>query len=323
MEKLFDKFSQLKIAVIGDLILDKYVWGEVFRVSPEAPVPVVRVQKKNERLGGAGNTAQVIKALGAGVTLFGRLGEDLGGRRFSNLLDDAEIELVKLPNQLHCSTTVKTRIMAGGQHIVRIDEERRDSVTVSELETTRQNLLSQLSGYDALLFSDYGKGVFSPENLKIWMELRTTLDCPLVVDPHIGHFTDYRGATLLTPNEQEFLSGMGVYSDEQVNLEELSRQAVEQLQLEALLITRGENGMNLVETNKPVVHLPAEAREVYDVTGAGDTVAGVVCLGEALGLDRQQSIRLANLAAGIAVGRMGTVVVTPEEIRQELKNGSS
>ncbi len=318
MRDILNRFEKLKVAVVGDLILDRYVWGEVSRVSPEAPVPVVRVKNKNTKLGGAGNTAQVIKAVGAEVTLFGRLGGDSGGAEFTELLNEQGIALQRLPNRVEHPTTVKTRVIAESQHVVRIDEEKRSSVELSELRPLENHLEKQLAGCDAILFSDYGKGVFSVENLKLWMDLVERLDKPLVVDPYIEHFFSYRGATLLTPNEAEFLAGMRVRSIRDVDLEELSRRALSELQIGALLITRGEDGMNLIEPDRPVFHLETEAREVYDVTGAGDTVAGFVSLGEALGLERKKSIGLANIAAGIAVGRMGTAVVTSDEIRKEL-----
>ncbi len=318
MIELLEEFKRLKVAVAGDLILDKYIWGDVSRISPEAPVPVVRAREKSDKLGGAGNTAQVVRALEASVCLFGRLGTDAGARKFEQLLCENSVELRQLPNHNDLPTTVKTRVIAGGQHVVRIDEEDRTPVKKAQLEKIKAELVEQLSTHDALLISDYGKGVFSPHTLPSWIELAAEADLPVVVDPYTEHFPNYRGATIMTPNEEEFLAGMQVRESQAYDLARLAEEAINRYDLAALLVTRGEKGMTLFDAAGGSRHLETEAREVYDVTGAGDTVAGVVCLGEALGADREQVIKLANVAAGLVVGRMGTASVSASEIKEVL-----
>ncbi len=318
MIELLEEFKRLKVAVAGDLILDKYIWGDVSRISPEAPVPVVRAREKSDKLGGAGNTAQVVRALESSVCLFGRLGTDAGARKFEQLLSENSVELRQLPNHNDLPTTVKTRVIAGGQHVVRIDEEDRTPVKKAQLEKIKAELVEQLSTHDALLISDYGKGVFSPHTLPGWIELAAEADLPVVVDPYTEHFPNYRGATIMTPNEEEFLAGMQVRESQDYELVRLAEEAINSYDLAALLVTRGEKGMTLFDAAGGSRHLETEAREVYDVTGAGDTVAGVVCLGEALGADREQVIKLANVAAGLVVGRMGTVSVSASEIKEAL-----
>ncbi len=318
MRELIEQFKELKVAVVGDLILDKYTWGEVGRISPEAPVPVVRVQRKNDKLGGAGNTAQVINALGANLTLFGRLGDDRGGREFKQLLAEHGIDFQPLPNDDHHPTTVKTRVIAEGQHVVRIDEEIHSPIKESSLRKKQAELEENLENFDALLLSDYGKGVFSPATLPLWLSALQHLDLPTVVDPYTEHFPSYRDATILTPNEAEFRTGRRLRESDTTPLSELAEHGLADLNLEALLITRGEEGMTLFEAERSEFHLDTEAREVYDVTGAGDTVAGIVALGEALEADRREIVKLANIAAGLVVGRMGTAAVTVEELEEEL-----
>ena len=317
-EQLLENFRRAKVAVIGDIILDRYTWGDVSRISPEAPVPVVRVNKKDDRLGGAANTAQAISALEAPVTLIGRLGDDLAADRVKKLLDERGIDFEKLPNRDDLPTTVKSRVIAETQHVVRVDDEVRRPVKMELLREQKESLAETLAGFDAVLLSDYGKGVFSTETLSFWLELIGDLELPVVVDPHSPHFSCYRGATILTPNERELREGMEKNEFEAEPLAELAPRAKEMLGLEALLVTQGDRGMTLFE-DPGSYHIDTEAREVYDVTGAGDAVAAIVTLGEALGADRKEVIEIANLAAGLVVARMGTTAVKPGEIKEVLE----
>ncbi len=316
-EQLLNSFSRAKVAVIGDIILDRYTWGEVSRISPEAPVPVVRVDKKDDRLGGAANTAQAIAALEAPVTLVGRLGKDRAAEQVKDILNERDIAYEPLPNEENLPTTVKSRVIAETQHVVRVDDEVRRPVKEESLD--KKNLQKILSRFDAVLLSDYGKGVFSTETLPFWLKLLGELDLPVVVDPHASHFTCYGGATILTPNERELREGMGHKEFETEPVIQLASRARKTLDLEALLVTQGAGGMTLFEGEAPY-HIDTRAREVYDVTGAGDAVAAIVTLGEALKADRKEIIKIANLAAGLVVARMGTTAVSPEEIKEVLKN---
>lgn len=318
MKKLLKRFGELRIAVVGDLILDRYVWGSVSRISPEAPVPVVRARRRTNKVGGAGNASQTVSALGASVTVFGRVGEDEAGERLNQKMREHSLEFEPLPNEAGRSTTVKTRIIAENQQLLRIDEENRSEIPTPLLEENSDHLRSLLASHDAVLLSDYAKGVFSPKSLPYWFELFSGLDLPVVVDPHVRHFPHYRGARVLTPNERELREGMGETGSADAEVGELSRRAMDRMDLPALLVTRGEEGMVLLEDENDPYELPAEAREVYDVTGAGDTVAGVVVLGEALGAERRSTVKLANTAAGLVVARMGAVAIGFDELMVKL-----
>ncbi len=319
MRQLLEQFSDLRIAVVGDVILDRYVWGSVSRISPEAPVPVVRAKRRSNKVGGAGNAAQTVAALGAEVTVRGRVGEDDSGEVLKQRMREQDLNFEPLPNESDRPTTVKTRIIAENQQLLRIDEEDHTEISRSSLSKGTDRLRSLLDQQDAVLLSDYAKGVFSPDTLPFWFDLFSRLDVPVVVDPHVRHFSLYRGARVLTPNERELREGMGEIGPEAADLHELSRSAMRQLDLPALLVTRGEEGMVLFEGGEEPYELGTQAREVYDVTGAGDTVAGVVVLGEALGAGRRTTVKLANAAAGQVVARMGTVAIGTDELMETIE----
>ncbi len=316
--ELVRRASEASIGVIGDLILDRYTWGDVSRISPEAPVPVIHAKTTSDRLGGAGNAAQNLTALEVGVTVFGRLGNDPAGQTVRALLNDRGIDQVELPRLPDYSTTVKTRYIAEAQHLLRVDDEVRRPIDPNRLEDIDDQVREAIEGLDALLLSDYGKGVFSRETVGYWIELARELGIPVVVDPVIGHFEQYERATLVTPNDRELTDGLSRGPEDTRDLLTRARDGVEELNLEALLVTRGEEGMTLVPASGESVHRDTEAREVYDVTGAGDTVAAVMTVGEALGLDRTESMRVANAAAGQVVGRMGTAVIERETLNKDL-----
>lgn len=320
MKQLLKRFNELRVAVVGDVILDRYTWGSVSRISPEAPVPVVRSKRRSNKVGGAGNAAQTVAALGADVTVFGRVGEDDSGDLLRRKMEEHDLEFEPLPNETGRPTTVKTRIIAENQQLLRIDEEDRTEIPTSSLKKQLDRLRGLLEPHDAVLVSDYAKGVFSPGSLPTWFDLFSRLDLPVVVDPHVRHFAHYRGARVLTPNERELREGMGETESVDAPLHEVSRRAMERLDLPALLVTRGEEGMVLLEDEDDPYRLRAEAREVYDVTGAGDTVAGVVTLGEALGARRRTTVKLANTAAGRAVARMGAVAIGSDELMTVLES---
>lgn len=319
MLDLLESFAELEVTVVGDLILDRYVWGSVSRISPEAPVPVVNVERKSYKLGGAGNAAQSLAALGADVTVLGRVGDDGAGERMRRFLERHEIRLIELPSDDGYTTTLKTRVMAENQHLLRMDDELRDRVSTAVLEEAADTVVDSLEGADAVLLSDYAKGVVSRENLSWWLACFEDLGLPVVVDPSVDHFPDYDGVRIVTPNETELREGTGQSGPGAPALEVLADEVMEQMSLDALLVTRGERGMALFEPEGTPFHLAARAREVYDVTGAGDTVAALMTLGEARDADRRQVVRLANIAAGMVVGRMGTAAVTVDQLRGALR----
>lgn len=318
MNQILNSFEHCEIGVIGDLILDRYTWGDSRRISPEAPVPVVDVNRHSTKLGGAGNAAQTMSVLGADVTLFSRIGDDPAGNTLRKKIQEQGLTFSTLPNHSDRPTTVKTRVIAEGQHLVRIDEEDRATITCEELLANEVSLRQQYQSFDAILISDYGKGVFSEETLPVFLDWLRSSEIPVIVDPHTRHFTLYENVTLLTPNENEFREGVGDHGPDPAVLSELAQKAFSTISAKSLLVTRGEQGMVLFEPGEKPYSIDTEVQEVYDVTGAGDTVSGVVTMGEAVEAPRRVTMRLANIAAGLVVQRMGTTTVSVEELREEI-----
>lgn len=305
-------FSPARVLIVGDVMLDRYWFGEVSRISPEAPVPVVLIQREEERPGGAANVARGVAALGAQAHLLSVVGPDEAGRRLASLLTGEHVQSV-LHEDTTVRTTVKLRVIGRHQQLLRIDFETPPSHEV---------LLSKLSDFermqnnsDVVILSDYGKGGL--RHIEHMIGLCKSAGKRVLVDPKGEDFLRYRGATLLTPNRAEFRTVAGGWTSE----EELTRKAQalrDELQLEALLITRSEEGMTLYQADKRV-HVPTQAREVFDVSGAGDTV--IATLGTMLGsgASLEEAVQVANLAAGIVVGKLGTAVVHRDELAEFVK----
>lgn len=304
-------FGDSKVLVAGDVLLDRYWHGETARVSPEAPVPVVRVIEEETRAGGAGNVALNIRQLGGRVSLFGLAGEDDSGNNLSALLraGGVDAELIKTRH----ATITKLRVISRHQQLIRLDFE--NGVDSDAAETLAQHFKRRLKGVQVAVLSDYGKGALpDPQAL---IEAARNADVPVLVDPKGRDFSRYRGADLLTPNLAEFEAVAGA-CDSPAVLTERAHAMIEQLQLKALLLTRGDQGMSLIRLDEEPIHMPTRAREVFDVTGAGDTVIGVLACALAAGADLVQAAGIANLAAGIVVGKLGTAGVTPHELRRAL-----
>ncbi|MFB6357191.1 MAG: bifunctional heptose 7-phosphate kinase/heptose 1-phosphate adenyltransferase, partial [bacterium] len=219
MKELVESFKTAKVGVIGDLILDRYTWGSVDRISPEAPVPVMNVDRESRKLGGAGNAAQTISKIGAQATVLGRLGDDRAGERIRSMMDQKGIELIEIPNHDEFPTIRKTRFIAGSQHVLRVDEEDRTALPEEGLNQSRESIVQALNPLDAVLLSDYAKGVFSRNNLPIWLEICNEASVKVVVDPHVRHFKEYRDVSLLTPNKSELREGLGIVSSDETSLE--------------------------------------------------------------------------------------------------------
>jgi D-beta-D-heptose 7-phosphate kinase/D-beta-D-heptose 1-phosphate adenosyltransferase len=305
-------FNKARVLVVGDVMLDRYWSGSTSRISPEAPVAVVHVQNMEERPGGAGNVALNITALGAQANLLGICGADAMGDVLENKLGAAGVicHLQRIPNM---PTIAKLRILSLHQQLIRLDfEETFHNIDTS---TLLANFKTQLKQNDVIILSDYAKG-----SLRCAKELIATARAagvPVFVDPKGQDFNLYRGATLLTPNRREFEAVVGTCRDE----EELVHKGIELLRtydIEALLVTRGEQGMTLIRANEPELHLPAKAREVYDVTGAGDTVIAVLAAAYANQQDLPLAASIANLAAGIVVGKLGAATVSVPELRRTI-----
>ncbi|MCE5245737.1 MAG: D-glycero-beta-D-manno-heptose-7-phosphate kinase [Candidatus Polarisedimenticolia bacterium] len=313
-ERVVARFAGKKVLVVGDVILDRYVKGSVDRISPEAPVPVVRIRGEEHRPGGAANVAANLAALGAAARLVSVVGEDAGAARLASLARSLGIDDAGLLASPGRPTTVKTRVVAHHQQVVRLDQE--DDRPIGEAAAARAlgAALAGLDGADALIVSDYAKGLLVPELLAPLLETARAKGVPVVVDPKARDFSIYQPATVLTPNllEASRAAGRDARGDGDVSL--IAEELLAALRIDALLVTLGEAGMLLLPRSAPAVRIPAQAREVYDVTGAGDTVVAVLGAGLAAGLPLEDAARWANAAAAVAVGRLGTAAVSAAEL---------
>jgi len=310
-----------RVLVIGDLMLDRYVTGEVNRVSPEAPIPVMRVDSEVEMLGGAGNVARNAASLGAQVTLVGLIGDDLQGERVAEMLsnsDGIDFRSVVSPGT---PTTVKTRYLASGQQLLRTDTETRSVPSVDLLSQIVDHARHDLKAASVVVLSDYAKGVLTGDVIRDIVETASELGVPVVVDPKNGDFSRYRGASLLTPNRDELARATGLEVDDDASAARAARRAVADAGVGAVLGTRGAQGMTLLIAGQDPTHLRTRAREVFDVSGAGDTVVATVAAALAAGHGLEAAAALANVAGGVVVGKIGTAVVRPDEIITSLHSG--
>lgn len=307
MSELRKRLADARVLVVGDVMLDRYWFGEVERISPEAPVPVARISRSEERAGGAANVARNIVALGGQAKLLAVVGDDEAGRKLESLLVEDGVE-TSLLCDAEIDTTVKLRVLARQQQLLRIDFEKEPGheVLAAKLDEFRESL----SRIDVVILSDYGKGGLRHVHLMI--EAARSAGKPILVDPKGDDYGRYRGATLLTPNRSEFRQVAGFWSSEQ-ELKDKAQALRKSLDLDALMVTRSEEGMTLFRDDG-VVHRPTVAREVYDVSGAGDTVIGTLGLMLAAGLDLPEAMDWSNRAAGIVVGKLGTAVAHAEEL---------
>ncbi len=309
--KSLPAFSDRRVLVVGDVMLDRYWFGEVSRISPEAPVPVVLINRTEERPGGAANVARNITSLGGHATLLSVVGEDDAGRALEDLLLRERVS-ASLHRDRELSTTVKLRVIGHQQQLLRIDFERSPSHEVLAAKLDEYERL--IDDADAIVLSDYGKGGLAHVGRMI--ERAKAHAKPVLVDPKGHEYARYRGATLLTPNRSEFREVAGRWSDEK-DLERRAGRLREELELDALIVTRSEEGMSLFTAGE-AWHEPTVAREVYDVSGAGDTVIGALALMVAAGAGLHDAMRVANHAAGIVVGKLGTATASRAELEKSL-----
>ena len=296
-----------RILVAGDVMLDRYWFGDVARISPEAPVPVVRITRIEERPGGAANVARNCISLGAQVQLLSVIGADEAGRRLSELVEAAGVS-ANLHTDGSMPTTVKLRVIGRQQQLLRIDFETPPSNEI--LASKLADFESALPGCDAVILSDYGKGGLA--HIATMISLARAAGKRVLVDPKGDDFTRYRGANIITPNLGELREVVGSWASEQ-DLEARVRKLREELELDAVLLTRSEQGMTLFE-DRGAMHVPAQGREVYDVSGAGDTVIAALAVMLAAGAPLTEAVKIANRAAGIVVGKLGTAVATRAEL---------
>lgn len=311
-KKIIRGFKDKNILVIGDLILDHYIWGKVNRISPEAPVPVVEVTREEFLLGGAANVAHNIVSLGGKASVIGINGQDIAGGALMNILKQKGVNCDGIFAE-NRPTTVKTRVIAHNQQVVRFDREDRKYVDGKILKGVLGYINSVLLRYDAIILSDYQKGMISSELIREIVKKAKPKGMFIAVDPKVGHFDFYKGVSLITPNVMEASSGSNIEIRDDRTLLRAGKSLMKKLSCRAVLITRGEQGMSLFEKNK-VTHIPTVARKVYDVTGAGDTVISAFTLAYASGADMEGAAVIANHAAGIVVAEVGTAVATPEQL---------
>jgi len=314
IESFLSRLDSLTALVVGDLMLDEYVWGKTERISPEAPVQVVDVAREDLRLGGAGNVINNLVTLGCQVRVASVLGNDTDGRRLHGMLQEKGVVADGVFFGGERTTGRKTRILASNQQMLRIDRESRNPIH-PEQEAQLLGYVSRVAAEcQVILVSDYLKGVLTDSLLQGLIALGRERGIPVVVDPKGDDYGKYRGATLLTPNRKEAQTASGVAIVDEVSLCRAGGRLRETLDLEALVLTRSEEGMSLFFRDGHEAHLPTEAREVYDVSGAGDTVLSLLGVGLAGGLELKDAAHLSNIAAGIVVGKVGTSTVSREEI---------
>ena len=318
LKAIIQKFPKARVLVLGDLILDEFIWGKVERISPEAPVPVVLVNSESFMPGGATNVASNIASLGGIALICGIAGDDKAGRTLDLELRKRGVDTSGIIVDAHRPTTVKTRIIAHHQQVVRVDREKSGPLDDALLEQILTFIRARIETVDAVIIEDYGKGVIVPRLLTRIIPWARKYKKIVTVDPKIDHFSYYKGVTCITPNEKEAQGGSGVIIKDNADIERAGKKLLKELDLESCLITRGENGMSLFERDGKSIHIPTVAQEVFDVSGAGDTVIAAFTLALASGASKLEAAHLSNFAAGIVVSKVGTAVVTKEELLESI-----
>jgi rfaE bifunctional protein kinase chain/domain len=317
---ILDKLAEARILVIGDIMLDSYIFGDANRLSPEAPVPVVRVDSEIARPGGAANTAANVLALGAEVKLVSLVGEDARGEKLKALIKDEGIRTEGLVVDKERQTTFKERVLARNQQIARVDRESSGPVSSASANLLIDNFVTALEGVNGVILSDYGKGVVTPRTSTAIIESARESGVVVTVDPKVEHFHIYRHVTSLTPNHFEAEKAAGIPASDEKNFDRIGRKLLEMLESSAVLITRGKDGMALYNADGTSERIPTRAREVYDVAGAGDTVIAVYTAALAVGASHLEAAQLANFAASVVIGKVGTATANREEIRSTIND---
>ncbi|HYP51265.1 MAG TPA: D-glycero-beta-D-manno-heptose-7-phosphate kinase [Pyrinomonadaceae bacterium] len=319
LKKLITRFSKVKILIIGDVMLDRYWWGSVSRISPEAPVPVVRLEKTSLVPGGAANVAVNVATLGANPRLIGVIGDDSEGKYLAATLAKSNISPDLLLALEDRPTTVKTRIVAHNQHVVRIDNEKTAFLSEEQEEALWRTIENELDKADLILISDYAKGLLGKNLLSRLITTVRENDKHILVDPKGKDYSKYAGATLLTPNRREAIEACNFEDNHAgADINAAGEALISQLGLEAVLITQGEHGMTLFQKDEKPAHFQAKARTVYDVTGAGDTVIATLAVALAAGANLLQAAELSNISAGLVVEEVGTTTISQEKLLEAL-----
>jgi D-beta-D-heptose 7-phosphate kinase/D-beta-D-heptose 1-phosphate adenosyltransferase len=313
LKKIISKFANKRILVVGDLILDRHVFGQVNRISPEAPVPVVWAKSENFKAGGAANVGMNLIDLGAQVTLCGLTGADSFGQRLRSLLSKKKLATNFIFKDKNRRTTLKTRIIAHHQQVVRLDWESNDNFPEKITKNIINKLKNNFNKFDAVIVEDYGKGVVNPLLIKELISLCDKKNKIITVDPKEDHFQYYRGVTTLTPNLNEAQIATGMKARNKNEIKNIGKKLLNKLKPKSILLTLGEDGMMLFEKKK-IKHIPTAALEVYDVTGAGDTVISLFTLALASGATSFEAAQIANLGAGSVVGQLGAATINKKEL---------
>ena len=314
LRELLGSFKGKRIAVVGDLMLDRYYWGSVHRVSPEAPVPVVEVDTESVRFGGAANVANNIQALGGRAFLVGLVGDDYPGSMFRKMLTDLGLDTGGIVTDPSRPTTIKTRVIAAGQHVVRIDNESKldcpEDLQKALIDAVRSNMRS----LDGVIIEDYNKGVVTRDLIHAVIASAGQEGKPVTVDPKFNNFFEYRNVTVFKPNRREVEEALGGKLNTIADVERAGKNLLDSMKAENVLLTRGEEGMSLFESSGAVTHLPTTAEVVQDVSGAGDTVISTLTMALVAGGGITESCILANCAGGVVVGAVGIVPILPAQL---------
>jgi rfaE bifunctional protein kinase chain/domain len=313
-EVITSHFAGKRIIVLGDLMLDEFIFGRVRRISPEAPVPVVEVEKQTLALGGAGNVVSNLVALGASPVPLGVVGSDSDAERMRLAFEKLQVNTESIVVDDKRPTTLKTRIIAHNQQVVRADRENRKAIATEIEDLIIAVFRREIATADAMIVSDYSKGLLTARLLAEVLPLAMDHKVTVCLDPKTRSFANYQPVTVITPNHQEASEATGIAIEDEQSLIEAGQQILDSIHCRAALITRGEEGMALFTKDGTVTHIPTVAREVYDVTGAGDTVIATLALALATGASFAESAILANHAAGVVVGKLGTATVTCKEL---------
>lgn len=318
LKEYIDRFSEARVLVIGDIIMDEYVWGNVSRISPEAPVPVVEVKRETKMLGGAANVIHNIATLGATPILCGVIGKDRTGREILDEIARMDLTSDGIITEEDRPTSVKTRVVAHDQQVVRFDRESRADIRPESIQRILKFIKKNLDNIDAIVVSDYGKGVVSAPLMKGLRQLVQDDSVVIAVDPKTGNFEYYYGVNVITPNHHEAAIFCRFEVFDQETLIRAGNHMLRELNCRSVLITQGKEGMTLFENGGDITHIPTLAKKVYDVTGAGDTVIGTFSLGLATGLDLRSAAIISNFAAGIVVSEVGTSAVSAEDLKKAI-----
>jgi len=321
-QRLADEVERLRdtrVLCVGDVMLDRYIYGDVKRVSPEAPIPVLKVREERAMLGGAGNVARNLAAIGARVSFVSVVGADTEGDEIAAMLEVLNGSDAHLVRDASRRSTVKTRYVGMNQQMLRADQESDEALSLARQDDVLRQIRALLPKAQVLILSDYGKGVLTSDICRIAIEEARDLSVPVIVDPKGRNYSPYSGATVITPNKRELGEATGCGVNDEASIIEGARGLIGQFGIRSVLVTRSQDGMSIVGHDGGVTHLLAEAREVFDVSGAGDTVVAVLASAMAAGLPLTDAAGLANVAAGLVVGKVGTAVVYRDELTAKLR----